>query len=314
MDETEDVLEDDLLEEADIEANALEPSALNLTQDRIESPNYSENQDDMTQGIETTPAVHPLDWDCPQKLQWLVEGALFASQDPVTVKALQQLFPETCRPSVGELDVVISALQADYQYRAVNLQSTPLGYRFQIKQAATPLVRTMMTEKPPKYSRASLETLALIAYRQPITRGEIEEVRGVSVSTQILRTLEERGWVRIVGYKEVPGRPALWATTPAFLAYFGLNSLEELPPLAEIHMPEQQDSGSRHAQKPVEHATIPKEEVKSLETVEPGMSSKDTANAVDAVLEGNDSSPTTLGDDPALKSVFDRLRQQKNES
>ena len=179
----------------------------------------------------------------------------------------------------------------------------------------------MMTEKPPRYSRASLETLALIAYRQPITRGEIEEVRGVSVSTQILRTMEERGWVRIVGHKEVPGRPALWATTPTFLTYFGLSSLEELPPLAEIHITHKQDSDTAHVQKPVDHAT--------MESIGPEMISlgADTQSQSRAKKVGDNAQsdlnhnqgiqaktePEKVVSDESqkLQGVFERLRQQK---
>lgn len=191
--------------------------------------------------------VHLLDWDCPEKLKFLIEGALFATSERITAKSIQMLFPDEARPNMIEIKAALSAIQHDYAQRAVELHSSDLGYRFQVKQAATPLVKTMLTEKPPKYSRASLETLALIAYRQPITRGEIEEIRGVSVSSQIMKTMEEREWIRVVGHKELPGRPALWATTPGFLDYFGLSSLEDLPPLAEIQGLDKEENDNHNA-------------------------------------------------------------------
>lgn len=189
---------------------------------------------------ETAPLVHPAEWDSPEKLRTLIEGALFSSEQRLTVKDIQALFPELFQPNVKEIEECLEQLKSDYKGRAVALHSSAQGWRFQIRPHGTPLIRSMLTIKPPKFSRASLETLALIAYRQPITRGEIEEIRGVSVSSQIIRTFEERGWVRVVGHKEVPGRPALWATTAEFLDYFDLGSLEQLPALAE--MPNFEDS------------------------------------------------------------------------
>jgi len=177
---------------------------------------------------------HDIYWDTPAQLKQLLEGALFASNRPVPFAELKNLFPQICQPCDATLKQVLTELEQDYSERAIRLQLLQQGYRFQVRTEASALVRAMLTEKPPKYSRASLETLALIAYRQPITRAEIEEVRGVSVSSQIMRTLEERGWIRVVGHKELPGRPALWATTAEFLDYFDLTSLEKLPPLAEL--------------------------------------------------------------------------------
>lgn len=188
--------------------------------------------------------VHPLEWDSPEKLKLLLEGALFGTAERLTAKALQALFPELARPSLKEIEDILTELIEDYQGRAVNLHQSASGYRFQVQQHSTALIKVMLTEKPPRYSRASLETLALIAYRQPITRGEIEDIRGVSVSSQIMKTMEERGWIRVVGHKELPGRPALWATTPEFLDYFSLASLESLPPLAEIQGMKMQDDSS----------------------------------------------------------------------
>ncbi|AWB68873.1 SMC-Scp complex subunit ScpB [Saccharobesus litoralis] len=136
--------------------------------------------------------------------------------------------------SVRMVNGLIKDLQNHYEGRGIELIKVASGFRFQTRSELSPWLSKLWTEKAPKYSRAMLETLSLIAYRQPITRGEIEEVRGVAVSSSIIRTLQERGWIKVIGHKEIPGRPALFATTPVFLDYFGLASLEELPPLPEV--------------------------------------------------------------------------------
>jgi segregation and condensation protein B len=144
------------------------------------------------------------------------------------------LFDESERPSKKGLDEILALLAEDYANRGIELREVSSGFRFQVRKEMGPWVSRLWQEKPPRYSRAILETLALIAYRQPITRGEIEEIRGVAVNTQIVRTLLERNWVRVVGHRDVPGRPAMYATTRQFLDYFDLKSLEDLPPLSEI--------------------------------------------------------------------------------
>lgn len=169
-----------------------------------------------------------------EQLQQLVEASLFASDKPLTKAELLESSLQGFSLSRTRLDKAIRQLQADYAGRGVQLVETASGYHFQTRAELSVFLARLWPERSPRYSRAVLETLALIAYRQPITRGEIEEIRGVSVSTQIMRSLQERGWVKIVGHKEVPGRPGLYATTPQFLDYFGVKSLAELPALPEL--------------------------------------------------------------------------------
>ncbi len=169
-------------------------------------------------------------------LKLIIEGALLAANAPLTIEKLQRLFGEDeVTPSRQELQTALTELKIDYAERGVELTEVAGGYRVQVRHSLAPWVSRLWDERPARYSRALLETLALIAYRQPITRGEIEEVRGVSVSTPMIKTLLEREWIRIVGHREVPGRPALYATTRQFLDYFGLRALNELPPLTELH-------------------------------------------------------------------------------
>lgn len=169
-----------------------------------------------------------------KRIQNIVEAALLAAGRPLTVDQLRDLFEDHERPRRQVMEHVLMLLDESCMGRGFELKKVASGYRFQIRQDVAPWVRRLFEEKPQRYSRATLETLALIAYRQPITRGEIEDIRGVTVSSNIIRTLLEREWVRIVGHKDVPGRPAMYATTRQFLDYFNLSSLDELPPLAEI--------------------------------------------------------------------------------
>ncbi len=168
------------------------------------------------------------------KLSLILEALLMAADKPLSLEQLQTLLEEEGAPSRDELRAALAALKEIYAERAVELVEISSGYRFQTRTSYSQWVSRLWEEKPQKYSRALLETLALIAYRQPITRGDIEEIRGVSVSSAIIKTLMERHWVRVVGHREVPGRPAIYATTRQFLDYFNLKSLEQLPPLAEI--------------------------------------------------------------------------------
>lgn len=169
------------------------------------------------------------------KLKNIVEAALLAASRPLNVEQLSALFEDDeQKPSGADFAAAFTSLQRDYQERGVELVQVASGYRFQVRQNYSSWISKLWEEKPSRYSRALLETLALIAYRQPITRGEIEAVRGVAVSTNIIKTLQERDWVRIVGYRDVPGRPAMYATTRGFLDYFNLHSLDELPPLTDI--------------------------------------------------------------------------------
>ncbi len=169
-----------------------------------------------------------------QPLKFILEAAILASHQPLSIEQLSELFDEALRPSHNELAQTLELLSADCDQRGVELVEVASGFRYQIKTVVYPHVAKLWTERQSKYSRALLETLSLIAYRQPITRAEIEAVRGVAVSSHIVRTLEEREWIRVVGHREVPGRPALFGTTRGFLDYFKLKSLEDLPTLSEI--------------------------------------------------------------------------------
>jgi len=171
-------------------------------------------------------------------LKQILEGALLAAGEPLTPERLLGLFPDEERPTRDAVLEVLASLERDYRDRGIELIQVAGGFRVQVRKETAPWVTRLWEEKPARYSRALLETLALIAYRQPITRGEIEDIRGVAVSTHIVKTLTEREWIRSVGHRDVPGRPALYATTRKFLDYFGLRSLNDLPTLAEIRDPE----------------------------------------------------------------------------
>lgn len=168
------------------------------------------------------------------KLKQIIEAALMASGEVLSIERLQLLFDDYDKPKSTDIKKALDSLMEDFSDRGTELVEIASGYRLQVKKDVAPWVTRLWDEKPPRYSRALLETLSLIAYRQPITRGDIEDVRGVAVSSHIIRTLLDREWVRVVGHRDVPGRPAMYATTKAFLDYFSLKSLEELPTLDEI--------------------------------------------------------------------------------
>lgn len=164
----------------------------------------------------------------------IIEGALLAAGKPLSLSQLAELFEEHERPDTAALKDALEEVAARCEGRGYELKEVASGFRFQVRQNLSPWVARLWQERPQKYSRALLETLALIAYRQPITRGEIEEIRGVAVSSNIIKTLHEREWIRVVGHRDVPGRPAMYATTRQFLDYFNLKNLDQLPALAEI--------------------------------------------------------------------------------
>jgi segregation and condensation protein B len=164
----------------------------------------------------------------------IVEAALLASPQPLTLAQLTALFPEEELPPPGSLEQAIADLRADGDSRGVELVEVASGFRFQVKADVHAFVARLWTERQTKYTRATLETLALIAYRQPITRGEIEQIRGVGVNANTIKMLEEREWIRVIGHRDVPGRPELFGTTKTFLDYFGLKSLDALPALSEL--------------------------------------------------------------------------------
>lgn len=169
-----------------------------------------------------------------KKIQAITEAALLAAGKPMSVEQLRELFEEGERPARQIMEHVLVLLEQSCQGRGFELKKVASGYRLQVREEYAPWVGRLFEEKPQRYSRALLETLALVAYRQPITRGEIEDIRGVTVSSNIVRTLLEREWVRVVGHRDVPGRPAMYATTKQFLDYFNLEGLDQLPPLSEI--------------------------------------------------------------------------------
>jgi segregation and condensation protein B len=168
------------------------------------------------------------------EIKKIIEALLFAATEPMTVKQIQQLFPESEQPETRLIQLALDSIKMDYSTHSVELKQLASGYRFQVRAEFSPWVSRLFEEKPPRYSRALLETLVIIAYQQPVTRGDIEDIRGVSVSSHLISTLLEREWIQNVGQKQVPGLPTLYATTKQFLDYFNLSSLAQLPSLAEL--------------------------------------------------------------------------------
>ena len=169
-----------------------------------------------------------------EQLKRILEALIMASSTPLSLDRMLAVFPEDQQPPRDQLREALAALSEDFAKTSLELKEVSSGFRFQVRKDYAEWVSKLWEEKPARYSRALLETLSLVAYKQPITRGEIEKIRGVSVNTQIMKTLLEREWVTIVGHRDVPGKPAIYATTRQFLDYFNLKSLEDLPPLAEI--------------------------------------------------------------------------------
>ena len=195
-----------------------------------EVPASFDEQD--TEEPATVPVTQmPVDTD---QLRNIIEGAILAAGQPMTVARMLDLFDPEVAPSKDEINAALAEIQAANAERGFELKEVASGWRFQVRDNLAPWVNRLWEEKPQKYSRALLETLALVAYRQPITRGDIEEIRGVAVSSHIMKTLLERDWVKVVGHRDVPGRPSLFATTRQFLDYFNLKNLDELPSLSEI--------------------------------------------------------------------------------
>jgi segregation and condensation protein B len=170
----------------------------------------------------------------PAEIKHFIEAALLAAGRPLNVDQLQRLFDGRMALEKSEIRQAITTLNEEYEGRGILISEVASGFRVQVRAGMADQLQKLWEERPPRYSRAMFETLALVAYRQPITRGEIEEIRGVSVSSNIVRTLLEREWVRIVGHRDVPGRPEMFGTTKFFLDYFGLQKLDDLPPLADL--------------------------------------------------------------------------------
>lgn len=188
------------------------------------------------------------------EIKYFIEAALLAAGRPLSVDELKGLFDGRMAPEKSEIRKAIATLNEEYEDRGIVVSEVASGFRMQVKPTMADRLQKLWEERPPRYSRALFETLALIAYRQPITRGDIEEIRGVSVSSNIVRLLLERDWIRVVGHRDVPGRPAMFGTTKVFLDYFGLKKLDDLPPLADLsdweslrvqlNLPEVEDSES----------------------------------------------------------------------
>ena len=191
-----------------------------------------------------------------QELKNILQAVIMASSTPMTIDKLLAVFPENAQPERDEIRNALQAIEEDCNDKSFALKQVSSGYRFQVKKDYSDYVSRLWEERPARYSRALLETLALVAYRQPITRAEIEGVRGVSVSSTIMKTLLEREWVKVVGHRDVPGKPAIYATSKNFLDYFNLKSLEDLPPLAELR-----DLDKINEELELRYPDMPKEEI-----------------------------------------------------
>jgi segregation and condensation protein B len=224
-----------------------------------------------------------------KNIKYIVEAVLMASGKPLSVDQILKVFDEETKPESSAVHSAIESLQQDYTERGLELVQVASGWRIQVGRQMEPWVSRLTEEKPAKYTRALLETLALVAYRQPVTRSEIEDIRGVSVSTSIMKTLQEREWVRIVGHRDVPGRPAMYGTTKKFLDYFDLKGLADLPTLMELR-----DLDSINAELELSlpgegAANAPESAADDSEDAEP---QTDTAVVVPVAVDGPDNNET----------------------
>jgi segregation and condensation protein B len=245
-----------------------------------------------------------------EQLKPIIEAALLASTQPMTVQQLGELFGEADDVNREQIAKALEALAEDCDGRGIELKEVASGFRYQVRQDVHPWISRMWTERPSRYSRALLETLALIAYRQPITRPEIEQIRGVVVSSNIIKTMEEREWIRVVGYRDVPGKPALFGTTRAFLDYFNLKSLDQLPPLSEIR--DMEDPQMRFEPDPLparivrdlsidpdaDAAAALEHEADSSDTDTEHHASADTADADDTTADADAPAASSESDEP----------------
>jgi len=199
----------------------------------------------------------------PELLVQIVEAALMVAGRPLTVANLQKLFEETDQPETYEIRTALATIQEKYQESGIELREVASGFQFQARITLSPWLSRLWEERAPRYSRAFLETLALVAYRQPITRAEVEEIRGVSASSHHFKTLMEREWIRIIGYRDVPGKPALYGTTKNFLDHFNLKNLEQLPTLSEL-----KDLASQEAKLQVQLELSSQEDTAAITTTE----------------------------------------------
>ena len=234
-----------------------------------------------------------------EQLKNIIEAALMVSEKPVNVSQLLAIFEkETDRPERADIKAAIEQIMQDYEGRGIELKEVSSGYRVQVNGDYADWINHLFDDRPPRYSRALLETLAIIAYRQPMTRAEIEEIRGVSVSSNIIRTLQERNWIRVVGQRDIPGKPELLATTKEFLDYFNLKKLSELPSLSEIKdfdqiNPDLFDELEKEARNEVARAAVAEQQINSDQQVttnesetlsKTGESEEDVVNDEDNVV------------------------------
>jgi len=235
------------------------------------------------------------------QLKNILEAILLTADQPMEIRKLEALFEadEEQRPSSDMILQALSALQDDYQGRGVELKEVASGYRMQVVTDCANWVSRMWEEKAPRYSRALLETLVLIAYRQPITRGEIEEIRGVSVSSHIIKTLSEREWVRVLGHKDVPGRPSMYGTTREFLDYFNLKSLDDLPSLADL-----KDLDKLNPELALEQEVSAEGEAESVDEISAEVSS-------DSLEDGEQESNEVLDDEATQATVDTDLSEEQ---
>lgn len=229
----------------------------------------------------------------PPPTKDIIEAALLCADQPLTLERLADLFDEDARPASEELRAALDAIAAEWAGRTLELKQVSSGYRLQVRQEYAPWVGRLAEERAPRYSRALLETLALIVYRQPITRAGIEEIRGVSVSTHIIKTLLEREWIRVVGHRDVPGKPALYGTTRKFLDYFNLQSLSELPALADIkpidHLQKELDLAAAAVGATAAAPASEPGEVYSMDTArQPAVNDADPEGAADDEVEARE--------------------------
>jgi segregation and condensation protein B len=229
----------------------------------------------------------------PPPTKDIIEAALLCADQPLTLERLADLFDEDARPAPEELRAALDAIAAEWAGRTLELRQVSSGYRLQVRQEYAPWVGRLAEERAPRYSRALLETLALIVYRQPITRAGIEEIRGVSVSTHIIKTLLESEWISVVGHRDVPGKPALYGTTRKFLDYFNLQSLSELPALADIkpidHLQKELDLAAAAVGATAAAPASEPGEVYSMDTArQPAVNDADPEGAADDEVEARE--------------------------
>ena len=249
------------------------------------------------------------------EIKYFIEAALLAAGRPLSADQLQKLFDGRSAPDKSEIRKAVAALVEEYEPRGITISEVASGFRIQVTATMADRLQKLWEERPPRYSRALFETLALVAYRQPITRGEIEDIRGVSVSSNIVRTLMERDWVRVVGHRDVPGRPAMFGTTRTFLDYFGLKKLDDLPPLADLadweslrvqlNLPEVEEAGEAsvaeggvEAEEGVDIVAVEIEGSEAAANNDVGIEAPDEEFS-EAVEATSDDKPEALADDDA---------------